>query len=182
MGFWIKSIMLLFFLAKAHLGFCQLEVGIELQVYPTGFIPGIHLEYEVSEQSSVQGRLGYNVVRHRDLGVHEEERGGGFGGTLGYRYYFKPQRKGWMLGARCDLWWNEVNWKDEIGLISEVSGTTNVTVLQPTAEVGYVLPLKNSFIFLPTLSLGAEINVNTKGAEVGQGAILLVGATLAKRF
>ena len=45
-----------------------------------------------------------------------------------------------------------------------------------------MIPLKNNFIVLPTISLGAEINVKTEGAEVGQGAILLLGATLAKRF
>ena len=162
--------------------FGQIEVGIEFQAYPTGLIPGIHLEYELTDNSGIQGRIGYNIVRHRDLGVHEDERGGGFGGTLGYRYYFKPNRTGIMLGARCDLWKNEVDWKDNIGTINEVQGTTNVTVLQPTAEIGYIFSLKKGLIFLPTVSLGGEINIQTEGAEVGQGAILLLGATIAKRF
>jgi len=126
--------------------------------------------------------VGYNVVRHRGLGVHEDERGGGFGGTLGYRYYFKPERKGLLLGIRCDLWRNEVDWRDNIGLITEVNGTSNVTVLQPTAEIGFVRYLKNDLVLIPTISLGAEINIQTDGAEIGQGAILLLGITLAKRF
>ena len=86
-----------------HQAFSQLEVGLELQAYPTGFIPGIHIEYGLTSQSALQGRLGYNIVRHRDLGEHDDERGGGFGGTLGYRYYFKPERKGLVIGLRCDL-------------------------------------------------------------------------------
>jgi len=162
--------------------FSQFEVGLELQVYPTGLIPGIHLEYELSPHSGLQGRVGYNVVRHRGLGVHEDERGGGFGGTLGYRYYFKPERKGLLLGIRCDLWRNEVDWRDNIGLITEVNGTSNVTVLQPTAEIGFVRLLKNGLFLIPTVALGAEINIQTDGAEIGQGAILLLGITLAKRF
>ncbi len=178
----MKKFFLLLLLGWSIYATGQTSIGVEFQAYPTGFIPGIHVEYAVGTKSSFQGRIGYNVVRHRDLGVHEDERGGGFGGTLGYRYYFNPERKGWLLGARCDIWGNEVDWKDEIGQVNEVSGTTNVTVLQPTAELGYVIPLKNNFIVLPTISLGAEINVKTEGAEVGQGAILLLGATLAKRF
>lgn len=178
----MKKLLLVFLIFGYYQAISQIEVGVELQVYPTGFIPGIHLEYELSPHSGLQGRIGYNVVRHRDLGVHQDERGGGFGGTLGYRYYFKPERKGMIIGLRCDLWQNEVDWRDGIGLITEMSGTSNVTVLQPTGELGYTFALNNNLTLVPTISLGAEINIKTEGEEIGQGAILLLGATLSKRF
>ena len=178
----MKKILLLLLLGGSSYAFCQTELGLEFQVYPTGFISGIHIEYEIGAHSGLQGRVGYNLIRHRDLGIQEDERGGGFGGTLGYRYYSKEKRKGLMLGARCDLWWNEIDWKNNIGLPEEASGTTKVTVLQPTAELGYILLLKNNFLILPTIALGAEINIKTKGAETGQGAILLLGTSIIKRF
>lgn len=178
----MKKILLLLLLGWSNYGFCQTEIGLEFQVYPTGLLSGIHLEYEIGTHSGLQGRIGYNLVRHRDLGVQEDERGGGFGGTLGYRYYSKVDRKGLMLGVRCDLWWNELDWRNNIGLLNETNGTTRVTVLQPTAELGYVLLSKNELLILPTIALGAEINIKTEGAEVGQGAILLLGASLIKRF
>ncbi len=67
-------------------------------------------------------------------------------------------------------------------LQTEISGTSKVTVLQPTAELGYFFLLDNGLVLLPTIALGAEINIQTEGEEVGQGAILLLGATIAKRF
>ena len=53
----------------------QTDIGIEIQAYPTGLIPGIRAEWGWGEQQSVHLRLGYNIVRHRDLGEHEDERG-----------------------------------------------------------------------------------------------------------
>jgi hypothetical protein len=40
--------------------------------------------------------VGYNLLDHKDFGVQESEKGGGFGFTLGYRYYFKPENKKWF--------------------------------------------------------------------------------------
>ncbi len=158
------------------------DVGLEVQAYPTGVIPGIHLEWGVGSKNGVLARIGYNIVRHRDLGVHEDERGGGFGFSLGYRRYFKENRNGFFLGARTDLWFNDVAWRDDIDLPTEISGDTEVTVLQPTAEAGYVLNLNKGWIFVPSIAFGAEININTEGAPVGEGAIVLLGFTFGKRF
>ena len=162
-----------------------LEAGIEIQAYPTGLIPGVHLDVALGEKGSIYTRLGYNIVRHRDLGVHEDERGGGFGGSLGYRYYLNETRLGWFGGVRCDVWLNSVDWKDNIDLPTEVSGTTEVTVLQPTAEVGYAMSIMSAgekMVFSPALAFGREINVKTDGAEVGQDFILLGGFRVSYRF
>ena len=159
------------------------DLGVEFQAYPTGLIPGIHLELGISEKDAIQGRVGYNIVRHRDLGVQDDETGGGFGFTLGYRRYFKPQRSGIFIGARSDLWFNEVDWIANIDSPDEIRGTSNVTVLQPTAELGYVVHIGEKGVFFsPNIALGAEININTDGAEIGQGAILLLGFSFGKRF
>lgn len=159
------------------------DVGLEVQAYPTGIIPGIHLEWGLSEKDGLLTRIGYNLVRHRDLGKHEDERGGGFGFTLGYRRYFKANRNGLFIGAKSDIWFNKIDWKDKIGQSAEVSGQTDITVLQPTAELGYVFNLgENGWILVPSVAFGAEINVKTKGSEVGEGAIVLIGFTLGKRF
>lgn len=159
------------------------DIGLEIQAYPTGVIPGIHLEWGLSEKDGLLTRIGYNLVRHRDLGKHEDERGGGFGFTLGYRRYFKANRNGLFIGAKNDVWFNKIDWKDNIGQPNEVNGQTDITVLQPTAELGYVLNLgQNDWIFVPSVAFGAEINVKTEGAAVGEGAILLIGFTLGKRF
>ena len=85
--------------------------------------------------------MGYNLVDHKDFGVQESDKGGGFGLTLGYRYYFKSNKRKWFLGARSDVWFNEIDWfdnrEDEMR-----AGVTNIVVLQPTAIIGYRFLIK----------------------------------------
>ena len=154
------------------------SIGLEIQQYPTGFLPGIYANIGLKNHHSIHLRVGYNIVRHRDLGVHQLEEGGGFGFTLGYQYYFKADHKGFFLGGRSDLWFNSVDWKDEIGTTNEVMGNTKIVVLQPTAIVGYAFFINEKIVIAPNLALGAEINIVERGEVVGQGAIGLWGLQL----
>ena len=61
------------------------------------------------------------------------------------------------------------------------SGKTDITVLQPTIQLAYIF-LKNDWLFTPHLAFGFEINVKTEGEEVGEGAILLGGISIGRRF
>ena len=159
-----------------------LDIDFELQAYPTGIIPGIRIEKGFAQKNAIHLRLGYNWIRHRDLGVHEDERGDGFGFTLGYKRYLKAGFKGWFGGIRSDVWFNQLDWKDHIGLPNEQSGHTKITVVQPTAEAGYLFTLPNDWIIAPAIGFGYEVNVVTNGEPTGEGAILLLGFTLGKRF
>lgn len=158
------------------------DIGIEIQQYPTGFLFGARSEIGLASHHAIDIRIGYNLLDHQDFGVHEDEEGGGFGFTLGYRYYFKPENKKWFLGARTDLWFNEVDWKDNIGAPNELIGTTDVTVLQPTAILGYRFLIQENWVITPTLAFGAEINIKTEGADVGEGAIFLWGFNAGYQF
>lgn len=159
-----------------------LEAGIEVQQYPTGFLLGIRSAVSVTTHQALELRIGYNLLDHQDFGVQEDEKGAGLGFTLGYRYFFREDHRKWFLGVRADLWFNEVDWKNNIGLVDEMSGTTNVTVLQPTLITGYYWRVNDHFAICPTLAAGAEINIITDGAEVGEGAILLWGLNITYRL
>ena len=150
--------------------------GPEIQAYPTGLIPGIAFE-KSGDRGAWNVRLGYNLVNHRDLGIQDDERGGGFGGSLGYQYFLKKYGSKWFMGARTDLWRNRIDWKNQPGTPQEVQGTSKIVVLQPTAIAGYAWGI-GSFQLRPTIAFGAEINVKTVGKEVGHGAILLAGIQL----
>lgn len=160
------------------------DLNLEVQAYPTGIIPGIRLEKGFADQHAVHLRLGYNWIRHRDLGVHDDERGDGFGFTVGYKYYFKEGFEGWFLGLRDDTWFNSLDWEDyDGGGNVTASGTSDIIVVQPTAEGGYTFTLGDgSWTFTPNVGFGFEVNVKTDGAEVGQGAILLLGVKIGPRF
>ncbi len=159
----------------------QSDKGVEVQVYPTGAILGVRAEFALTDQHAIHLRAGYNIVRHRDQGKHEDERGGGFGLTLGYKRYFKPGLNGWFAGLRSDVWFNAIDWKDDIRQPNEISGETDVIVLQPTVEAGYRFSIFDDWFIAPNVAFGVEINAKTKGAEVGQGAILLLGIGIGKR-
>lgn len=163
----------------------QNEVGIELQAYPAGFIPGLKFTRFFSPKDAVTIRIGYQFINHQDFGVQDNETGNGFGGTLGYRRYFSTKSKRLFAGVRCDLWQNKIDWIDYDGAGPGIlaAGTSNVTVLQPTAEIGYEFQLASERIyFAPAIGFGYEVNIKTEGAATGQGAIFLLGFTIGYRF
>jgi len=159
------------------------SVGVEIQAYPAGAIFGIRSDLSFSNHLSGNLRLGYNLARRRDLGEHDDERGGGLGGSLGARYFFKEDFHGFFLGLRCDLWLLDIDWVTERPGDEDLTGTSDITVLQPMAEGGYTFLLGDgNWTITPKISLGYEINVKTGGEEVGEGAISLLGVSLSRRF
>ena len=159
------------------------DVTFEFQAYPTGLIPGLRIEKFISEKSAISLRFGYNWIRHRDLGEHEDERGDGYGITIGYKHYFNKNYSSWFAGVRSDIWWNTIDWEDpNLSIGGIVSGRTDIVVLQPTIEAGKAFVLSSGLIFSPSVAFGYEWNVKTTGEPTGQGAILLVGIQLGKRF
>lgn len=148
------------------------EFGIEIQAYPTGIIPGIRCEKYLTAKSSLNIRLGYQLIDHRDLGVQDNEEGSGYGASLAYRRFFKSDHQGLSLAFRTDLWFNKIDWTNEM-----VSGTSNITVIQPTLMGEYAFQVHPSFVITPSLSFGMEWNASTDGEPTGEGAILLLGCT-----
>jgi len=150
-----------------------------VQGYPAGVIAAGHVRYALSDRDELSLRIGYNATDRQDFGEHDDERGGGLGGGIGYRRSLRPRGEGgWLWGARADLWDLEIDWKDDPSgaFPAGREGTTDVLVLQPTAELGYGWWLEGARLEL-VLGLGAEINVDTAGEDVGEGAILLLGVT-----
>lgn len=150
------------------------SLGFEFQAYPTGLIPGLRIEKTTGNSSILSVRLGYNWIRHRDLGKHDDERGQGYGITLGYKKYIRRGFRGWHLGLRTDVWRNSIDWYDDVAS-GRSAGNTKITVVQPTAELGHTIQLGSALTFTPTLSFGWEWNVKTEGEPTGEGAILLLG-------
>ena len=172
----------LFFFLYAYASFGQTDLSINIQVYPTGIIPGIQVDHFISDNKVILLRLGYQFIDHRDLGVHDDETGDGYGFTVGFRKYKAQQNSKLFFSLKSDVWFNTIDWFDDLDSGERVTGTTDITVIQPTIEVCYQLLSDSGFFISPTLSFGAEWNVSTRGEPTGQGAIILVGVQLGKRF
>jgi len=175
----ISTLFLLLFISFLF-GQGSLDIGIEFQAYPTGILPGVRIEKNFAERHAVHVRIGANIFNHRSMGKHFKEEGSGYGFTLGYKRYFQPMHERWFLGIRNDIWFNKVDWIQDIGT-PPYAGTTTITVIQPTAEAGFTF-VKNKFYFSPSLAFGFEINTHTIGSPTGEGAIVLLGVAGGIRF
>ncbi len=158
------------------------DISIENQLYPAGDIIYIRTMRPINERSGLMLKLGYDFARRQNFGKHNKENGGGPGFALGYRYYLKKELAGFFLAARAGLWVMKIDWEDKRNQVIE-SGKTNITVLQPTAALGYQYVTKNQqWAFEVGGAFGIEWNLATKGEEVGQGGISLFFVGISRRF
>ena len=155
----------------------KLQIGAEVIWYPAGWITGPSLNYFVTPKHVATAGLGINMAnRHDWSGLNDDEKGTGFGGSLGYHFLFTPEKNSFFMGARIDLWAMKIKWKDKTGTPQAINGTTKITVFQPTAHVGYWVKLKDSkWNLLFSGGGGAEINIKTSGKKVGEGGMWLLG-------
>jgi hypothetical protein len=154
--------------------------GVDVEVYPAGAVVAARVERELHERSITFARVGYNATERDDFGEHDDESGGGPGFGFGYRRWLRERYSGLFWGLRADLWWLEVDWEDNLPGGGTNNGTSDIVVFQPVAQGGYSWLLDSGTRLDMSASLGAEINVDTDGDDVGEGAIFLLGLTWAR--
>lgn len=179
----LRILIVLVSIAICKLGFGQsFLIGPEYNFYPAGHIIGVQAETPFkSTPHSFNARLAYNMSFRKDFsGLNDNEEGGGFGLSLGYRYYPLKNCSGLYTGLRTDLWNMKINWKDSSELVKE--GTTKIIVLQPTFELGYLFNLGGNWMLGTAFVNGFEINVVSKGEDVGEGWITLWQLRLTRRI
>jgi hypothetical protein len=170
---------------KQRIGHSQkLLVGAEVKWYPAGWILGPSVSHAIAPNHLLSAGVAVNIANRKDFsGLNDDEKGKAFGGSLGYRFLFTPNKNSFFLGTRVDLWGMKIKWKNKIGTSQETGGTTKITIFQPTAEIGYWIKFKGSkWNLLFSGGGGAEINVKTTGKEVGQGGMWLLGVSTYYEF
>ncbi len=165
------------------------EMGLELQMYPAGQMPSLKMEMGVGKyyKHGINLRMALNIAKRRAWGEHEDERGLGFGGSIGSRYDITNPFRGFYVGARADIWSLKIKWRnsgvdEELWNTDDDLGETKTLILQPNLEVGYKFRLKEKFYLAPALAIGWEFNAISKGEDVGQGSIFLWGLDFGYRF
>lgn len=149
----------------------QFQPSGEVRGYPSGVIVSAALGKSFSDNWYGALHGAYNFVDRGSNGKFDHEDGGGFGigGTVDK--YVLPGQQGWFVGGRAELFFLNIDYRDP-----GISGASDITVFQPTARAGYGWTFGGGHYGLTAaLSLGAEINVATDGAKVGEGAIVLGG-------
>ncbi|MEE9437669.1 MAG: hypothetical protein V3V14_01635 [Saprospiraceae bacterium] len=151
--------------------------GLEMQVYPTGLLPGIRYEKILTNMSSINLRIAAQLINHRNLGKHDSEKGYGYGVSIAYRRFLSENNKKWSLAIRNDYWKNfitSINYPDDV---TTVNSETTISVIQPTLMLEYAIKSGN-FHIVPSLAVGFEWNVKTVGEPTGEGAIILLGCCI----
>ena len=154
-------------------------IELETQWYPAGYQFMLSGEYGFTGKDALHVKLGYNLALRKDFSPYNDlEEGGGFGFSLGYRHYlFGDSNNGVYAGVRTDMWWLSIDWEDATATSN--TGTTKITVFQPTAEIGYLYQFSDSPLAIgANAAAGYEINIITNGDPVGQGAMGLLGVRI----
>ncbi len=156
-------------------------LGPEYNFYPAGYIVGVQVESPFKTTvHSWNARVAYNFSDRKDFsGLNDYEEGGGPGVSFGYRYYPMKECSGIYLGLRTDLWRMKINWIDDSEIVKK--GSTDITVFQPTFELGYLFHLGDNWDVGTAFVNGFEINVMSEGEDVGQGWITLWQLRLSRR-
>lgn len=149
----------------------KIEIGTELQLYPVGFMPMITSTIYIKEDWALRFRIGGNFADRQDFSdYNDDEVAEGFGTSFGVVKFFEPWKKGRpFVGLSLDTWNMWTDWKDGLQTANPTSGTTYNLVLQPWANAGYQYPLSSKWNATASVGLGREINVITRGENVGEG-------------
>lgn len=145
------------------------RAGVELRGYPAGLIAAAHSLQPLGERDAWHVSAGVNLTDRRDWGEHDDESGVGSGLGAGWRRYATSARDGLFWGARFDVFALEIDWEEDDGR----EGTTDVLVFMPTVEAGRAWVVGGPWVIEAGLGAGAEINFDTDGEDVGDGAIVL---------
>ncbi|CAH8281978.1 hypothetical protein EV196_11259 [Mariniflexile fucanivorans] len=148
----------------------KIEIGTELQLYPVGYMPMITSNIFIKEDWALRFRLGGNFANREDFsGFNDDEVAKGFGGSFGIVKYLPYWKGNFVFGASLDAWNMWTKWKDGINTPFPTSGTTYNLVIQPWVNAGYLYNLSNQWNTGISLGFGREINVITRGENVGEG-------------
>ena len=87
-------------------GYKTIDVGGEFQWYRAGYISALHLAYNFPIHHAVLLRIGYNKANRKDLGKHDDEKGGGPGFSFGYVtiFLFGLTVFSWVPEQICGIW------------------------------------------------------------------------------
>ena len=179
----VASFILFLFIAFAaeaqDFGYTTTDAGLEYQWNPDGATVNLQFAFNSKIHNSFLIRAGYNKVPLKSSSLHTGEEGNGWGGSLGYRYYFNVVPRRFYIGSRMDLWSMNIHYSTTVK-----EGSSKLTILQPGMEAGFTLLINEVLFITPYINAGKQITLNTRGDNVdyGQGFIPSAGISAGFRF
>ena len=101
------------------------RIGFSLQIYPAGIIGMINTQLSLQKERIVIFRFGGNFANRKTFSPYNDfERGGGFGGSIGYQKYFKLKKGKIMAGINTDIWNLWIHWENNLTTNNATKGNT----------------------------------------------------------
>ena len=160
-----------------EVGYRTTDIGAQFQYHLYGTVTSLHAAFNSKIHHSILVQFSYNKANRKDNGEKDIETGSGWGGALGYRYYFRPHPHKLFLGVKADIFKMKIDWVDGI-----FTGQTRTWTLQPSLELGYTFVVNDQGFITPFIANGVQINVQTEGDKVGQGFVPIIGISAGFRL
>lgn len=168
-----------FTIQAQDLGYNTKDIGLEYVWVKDS--PGINLQlaFNAKIHHSFITSIGYKQAWKHIPNTNNNEKGKGFGGSLGYRYYFKIIPKGIYIGARAHVWSLSM-----YKTADNTAGNTNLTVAQPSAELGYTAVINDMAFISFYYSAGTQVQLSAedKTYGYGKGSVSAFGISGGIRF
>lgn len=165
-------------LSQDDMGYRTTDVGGAAQYQPDGLLLHLHLAFNAKIHNSIVFQAGYNKTKSGSP-LHDEEDGTGWGGSIGYRYYFDFLPRKFFLGFNVGAWKMDVKWSKTSG-----TGNSSFVFIQPAAELGYTFLFNDQFFITPYITGSYQVKANSENDNIayGSGFVPMAGLSMGWRF
>lgn len=178
----ILPVLLSRYASAQDFGYRTTDIGAGYQYYPHGSVYTLHASFNAKLNHSFQLKFGFNQLSPHKTHNHLEN-GEGWGGGIGYRYYFTPVTKRFYAGINADIWVMKI-------LIdySPAGGPAlfpkNAACIEPSVETGYTFLINEAVFITPYAAAGFQATSQTTATDqqYGKGFFPAVGIRAGIRF
>lgn len=167
-----------FTLKAQDLGYNTKDIGLEYVWVKDNPAIDLQMAFNAKIHHSFIASIGYKQAWRHIPNTNNDEKGKGFGGSIGYRYYFKIIPKGIYLGARAYVWSFSM-----YKTADNASYKTNLAIAQPSAELGYTAVINDMAFITFYYSAGKQFQLNTEPSYgYGKSSVSSFGISGGIRF
>jgi hypothetical protein len=126
---------------QMEVGYNTTDLGAGFQWYKNGKFIGLHAAVNAKLHHSIHGEIGYYIAGDPTATLYANEKKGGLGLGLGYRYYTMLRPHAFFIGVKANLFTNKVKL---LGTQDPESRTSKIFI--PAFETGYMILINDLFL------------------------------------
>lgn len=181
----MKRLITIFFLvflfntshAQMEVGYNTTDIGAEFQWYKDGKFIGLHIATNAKLHHSFHSEIGYYMAGDPTASFYDNQKKGGLGLGLGYRYYIMLRPHAFFIGVKANLFTNEI-----ILLGTQDPETHTSKIFIPSLETGYMILVNDCFFITPAISIGYKTNLESIMSLDEKKAVALLGISVGAKF